>query len=377
MEAMVLEEYGRPLVRREFPDPRPGEGEVLLRVRACGVCGTDVKISAGRIPTAKPPLVMGHEPAGEIVELGPGVQGFSPGDRVVVWIYVTCGACRFCRAGRAVLCPHVKRVGFERPGGFADLLVVPAANLVRVPDSLGDVEAAVLGCAVSTVYRALRTRAGVQRGETVMVMGVGGLGIHGVQMAKLSGATVIAVDVEEARLELARAYGADEVLLFRGGALGEQVRSLTGGYGADVILETVGLPETVRAAMSSLVPGGRLVMVGYHPAQPFSVESPELVLNEVEIVGSRAMTRDELAGALDLVASGKLQPVVTARYPLHDVNEVLDLLRQGRVMGRAVVIHGPNPSWERGEHQRCMGTPGQKGPSSLANTSHDTGLQES
>lgn len=338
MLAMVLEEYGRPLVRREAPVPTPGEGEVLLRTRACGLCGTDLKIAAGKIPTATAPLIMGHEPIGEIVELGPGVEGFSRGQRALVWIYVTCGTCRFCRMGRPTLCPHVRRVGFERPGGFAEFVAVPAANLVKVPDTLDDPEAAVLGCAVSTVYRALRTRARVQPGETVMIMGVGGLGIHAVQVAKLSGAVVIAVDLDERRLELARKYGADEAQLFSGDALAENVRRLTAGAGVNVVLETVGLPETARACLGSLEPGGRMVMVGYNPSDPFPVESGQLVLGELEIAGSRAMTKQDLSEVVDLAAGGRIKPIVSARYPLGDVNLALGLLRQGRVVGRAVVI---------------------------------------
>jgi 2-desacetyl-2-hydroxyethyl bacteriochlorophyllide A dehydrogenase len=340
MLAMVLEEYGRPLIERYMPIPEPGPGEVLLQVLACGVCGTDVKIASGKIQTTKTPLIMGHEPVGRIVRCGPGVVGFLPGDRVVVWIYVTCGTCGHCRDHRQVLCPWLERVGFERPGGFSEYLVVPADNLVAIPDSIADAEAAVLGCAVSTMLRAINTRGRVQPGEWMLVMGVGGLGVHGVQIGKSVGARVIAVDVDERRLELATMYGADAVLLFSEDALGASVHRITGGSGADVALETVGLAHTLRASMTCLGTGGRLVMVGYYPSLPFEVESPRVVLDEIEIVGSRAMTRKELTGAVSLLVRGEVKAVVGARYPLEDVNVVIDELRQGRVMGRAVVIPG-------------------------------------
>ncbi|MEW6243871.1 MAG: alcohol dehydrogenase catalytic domain-containing protein [Bacillota bacterium] len=342
MLAMVLEEYGRQLTKRDIPIPVPGPGEVLLRVLACGVCGTDVKIAAGKIQTARTPLIMGHEPVGRVIECGPGVTGFLPGDRVAVWIYVTCGTCEHCLKGRHVLCPGLRRVGFERPGGFSEYMVVPAANLVAIPDSITDTEAAVLGCAVSTMFRAVNTRGRVQPGEWVLVMGVGGLGVHGVQIGKSVGARVIAVDVDERRLELATRYGADEALPFSERALDADVRMITGGRGADVVLETVGLGNTLSVSMACLGSGGRLVMVGYSPSSPFEVESPRVVLDEIEIIGSRAMTRKELIGAIDLLARGAVKAVVSACYPLEDVNVALEELRQGRVMGRAVLVPAVN-----------------------------------
>jgi len=338
MLAMVLEEYGQPLRKYDIPIPTPGPGEVLLRLLACGVCGTDVKIAAGKIPTAKTPLIMGHEPVGRVIECGPEVTDFLPGDKVAVWIYVTCGTCEHCLKGRQVLCPGLRRVGFERPGGFSEYMVVPASNLVAIPDFITDVEAAVLGCAVSTMFRAVTTRGRVQPGEWVLVMGVGGLGIHGVQIAKSAGARVIAVDVDERRLELATRYGADEVLSFSEHGLNAAVCKITGGRGVDAVLETVGFGNTLNVSIACLVSGGRLVMVGYDPSSVFEVGSPRVVLDEIEIIGSRAMTRKELEGAVDLLARGAVKAVVSACYPLLDVNVALEELRRGRVMGRAVVV---------------------------------------
>ncbi len=337
MQAMVLENYGQPLVLKDLPVPEIGSGEVLLRIRACGICGTDLKISTGRIATTRVPLVMGHEPMGEIVELAPDVREFNTGERVIVSIYQSCGDCKFCLTGRSTLCLNLKgRTGFELDGGFAEFLKVPATNLVKVPENISDKEAAILSCGVATPFHALRTRANVRPGDTVLVMGAGGLGIHAVQIARLSGASVIAVDVEEQRLNLAKEYGADAVIFFNEADFVDQVHRLA-GPGVSVIFETVGQPPTIEAGLKVLEPGGKMVMAGYYPGKPFAAETPDIVLKELEILGTRAMTKQELLDLMPLVASGRIKPVVTNHFSLTEINMALNMLNQGQILGRAVV----------------------------------------
>src|SRR5512133_3279422 len=218
MKAMRLEQYDGPLVLRDLPTPEPGPGEVLVKVAACGVCRTDVKILRGEIP---PPIVNlphtpGHEPAGVIAAVGPGVEDVQVGDRVVVYFYINCGHCEMCRKNRGNICFEIRRLGFELPGAYAEYLLVPAGHVIPIGD-LDFVQTAILPDAVAVPYHAIRHQARVEPGQDVLIVGVGGLGVHAIQIAKLEGARVIAVDVDEERLELARQLGADEVVNARDG----------------------------------------------------------------------------------------------------------------------------------------------------------------
>src|SRR6266446_6832839 len=220
MRALVLEEFGGPFVSRDVPTPAIAPHEALVRVRNVGVCGTDVKIRANK---------MGHEIAGEVAEVGREVRGFSPGDRVIVNFYLTCGRCQYCRAGRDTLCTEVRQHGFSTDGGFAECLKTPGVNLCKVPDHVPLEHACILGDAVATSYHAITKRARVVAGTTLALVVVGGVGLHALQMARMAGGWVIAVDVNEARLELARSLGADAVIDARRGPFHEAVRKLTDG----------------------------------------------------------------------------------------------------------------------------------------------------
>lgn len=337
MKAMVLESYGNPLVLRDVPIPEVGPQDVLLRVKACGVCGTDLKISSGRIATTHVPVTMGHEPMGVVVEVGKDVQGVKVGDRVIVSIYQPCGDCKFCLSGRHTLCLNLKgRTGFELDGGFAEYLRVPAVNVVKVPDNIGDNEAAILSCGVATPFHGLRARAKVKPGDNVLIMGVGGLGIHAVQVARLCGARVIAVDIVEEHLTMAKEYGADEVLAFDQNTFVSKILDLT-RTGATVIFETVGHPSTIEESLRALEPGGKLVMAGYYPGEPFAGETPLIVLKELEIMGTRAINKQELIELVSLTAEGRIAPVVTGSFGLEEVNSIMQQLTKGKITGRVVI----------------------------------------
>ncbi|MFI5376970.1 MAG: alcohol dehydrogenase catalytic domain-containing protein, partial [Candidatus Rokuibacteriota bacterium] len=259
MRALVLERFGGPFVVKEVPTPTIAPHEALVRVRNVGVCGTDVKIRANRMGLGVIPLIMGHEIAGEVAEVGAEVRGFAPGDRVVVNFYLTCGRCPFCRAGRDTLCPEVRQHGFSIDGGFAEYLKTPGVNLCKVPDHVTLEAACILGDAVATSYHAITKRAHVRPGTTVALVGVGGVGLHALQMARLAGAWVVAIDVSEARLELARTLGADAVVDARRGPFHDAVRKLTDGQGVDVVLEFVANETTLPSSYQSLRRAGRLV----------------------------------------------------------------------------------------------------------------------
>jgi 2-desacetyl-2-hydroxyethyl bacteriochlorophyllide A dehydrogenase len=319
VRAMVLRKYGSPLVPEERPVPDPSSGEAVIRVKACGLCGTDLKIAAGKIPGTQVPVVMGHEPAGEVVAVGPGVRNLRVGDRVLAHFYV------------------VGRVGFEIDGGYADYLRLPATSFLRLAPGIGFEEGAILGDAVGTAFHALYRRGHLRPGETALIMGAGGVGLHVVQMARAMGARTVAVDLSPAKLTLAREHGADHTVRYTED-YEEQVRSALDGGGPHLVVETVGRPETLEANLRLLRPGGRLVIVGYVPGTSFRVDPLAALLDEVSVIGSRACTKDDLGGVIDLVARGIVKPVVTRRFALEEVNEAFAELRADRIMGRAVIV---------------------------------------
>jgi 2-desacetyl-2-hydroxyethyl bacteriochlorophyllide A dehydrogenase len=335
---MMLREYGVALEPVDVPVPPLGPDDALVEVRACGVCRTDLKIQKGEIP---PPIVTlphvpGHEAAGEVVEVGASVTGVRPGDRVSVYLYVSCGRCEMCGTGRENLCPTLGRVGFELAGAFAEYVVVPARQLVPVGDMPWE-QAAILTDAVVVPYHALRYQAEVAVGDTVLVVGVGGLGVHAVQIARLAGTRVIAADLTAERLELAREHGAHHVVDAGADPL-DAVRGLTGGRGVDVVIENVGSPESLEWSLPTLRNGGRLVIVGYVPGRPFPLDTMAMHYHEWEIVGSRLATRQGLIEVVELVNRGDIRPLVTQTFPLEGVNDVLSLLARDAVLGRAVLV---------------------------------------
>lgn len=341
MKAMRLEQYNAPLLLRDLPTPEPGPGEVLVKVAACGVCRTDVKILRGEIP---PPIVNlphtpGHEPAGRIAAVGPGVADVKVGDRVVVYFYINCGHCEMCRKDRGNICFEIKRLGFELPGAYAEYLLVPSSHVVPIGD-LDYIQAAILPDAVAVPYHAIKHQARVEPGQDVLIVGVGGLGVHAIQVARLEGARVIAADVDEERLDLARQLGADEVVNTLAGDPRGQVSRLTGGTGVDAVIEIVGTPETLAWTLPATKRGGRLIIVGYSPGRPWPLDTMAMHYNEWEVIGSRVSSRAELAEVVELVRTGRLKPIVSRTFPLEAANEALAEVASGNVIGRCVLIPG-------------------------------------
>ncbi len=331
MRAAVFHAGAARLALATVPDPTPAEGEVTVRVRGAGVCGSDLGFLAGLAlpPGVASPVVLGHEVAGEVAALGPGVAGVRPGDRVLVNPYVACEACHACRAGRRSICARPAVIGLHRPGGFAERVAVPAASLHRLPAGLPFAEAAVVPDAVSTAYHALVTRGGLAAGRSVAVLGAGGLGHHGLLLARLLGASpVVAVVRREAVAGRVRALGV-EVVVGEGADAARGVRRATGGLGADLVVDFVGSPDTVRAAVRAARIGGTVVVVGVSDAPLDLVPSAHLVRYEIDLKGAYGADPAEIDAVLSLVGEGRLDlsASVSRRCTLEELPDAVESLR--------------------------------------------------
>jgi alcohol dehydrogenase len=322
---MVVERYGEPLAAADVPEPALRPGTARLEILTCGVCFSDVKTARGKMPysDALPlPHVCGHEICARVLETDPA-GAIEPGTLVVVYHVWPCRRCDRCRAGDEQLCRQPQAwTGFSHPGGFQEQLVAPLDRLTVVPAGIDAVHAAPLTCALGTAYRAVLTRGRVTAGATVTVIGLGGVGIHALQIAHAAGARATGVDVSERALEVARGLGL---------RVGEPAHQM------DVVVDTVGTPATIARAERLVRPGGRIVAVGYAVDRTLELPSARLVLEEIELVGSRYVARDELERAIRLVADGRVQTVVDRVLPLERANEAFAALEAGEVVGRVVL----------------------------------------
>jgi D-arabinose 1-dehydrogenase-like Zn-dependent alcohol dehydrogenase len=338
MKAMVLREFHQPFVPAEVPRPSIGAGELLIKVKACGVCYTDVKISSGLTPDIPLPRILGHEVAGEVAGLGEGVKNFHEGDRVSLYFYLNCGKCEYCLQQKENLCVNLRaRIGFQWDGGYAEYTKVPATHAFPIPAGISFEEAAILADAVATPLHALRERAQLQAGETLAIIGAGGLGLQAVQIGKLLGARVLSVDLEEKRLALAKSMGAEETFQAGGKELEGAILSYTRGRGVDTVLDLVGKNETMHSSLNILKKGGKLVLVGYSFDQPFSIFPAIIMRGEFKIIGSRACRLRNMEEVIELVAAKKIKPLVTETFPLEQVNEVHSRLKGNEILGRVVL----------------------------------------
>jgi D-arabinose 1-dehydrogenase-like Zn-dependent alcohol dehydrogenase len=333
MRAAVITRVKHPWEFQELPDPHPQEGQVVIRIEATGLCGTDLHFHDGQVP-APLPLIAGHEPVGTIVEVGHGVTALRIGDRVgVSWMQKGCGRCRTCQQ-RLPLCPNVQ-TWMNLGGGNSELMLAWAEGCTLLPDNLGFVEAAPIFCAGYTVMSGLR-EGRPSPGERVAVLGLGGLGHLAVQYSKALGLETVAVTSSENKRDEARAFGADSVVL-----VGEHAgKALAAAGGADIIISTTNSAAQVSQAFSALRPGGRLVNLGALDGL-IQVNSFELMLPPRHLIGSTQGSRSHLVEALALVAAGKVKPMIE-QYPIERINEVRDRLAAGKVRYRAVFTHRPH-----------------------------------
>jgi D-arabinose 1-dehydrogenase-like Zn-dependent alcohol dehydrogenase len=337
---MVVTAFGTRPELREIPDPIVADSDVLLKVMACGVCHTDLKVRDGLVPDTTAPVVLGHEVAGEVVAVGSGVTGIAVGDRGVPYGYETCGTCTECRRGQDALCESLSgRLGFDQQGGQCELIRIPARLFLKIDARLTFQQAAVSTCSMVTPYRAIVRQARLRAGETIVIVGAGGgLGLHAVQIGRLVGAKVIAVDSDLARTEAVTTQGADDVVIAYGDKFNDRVRSILDGRGADVVVDLVGGTASITESIAAVQSGGRVVVVGYRAGQQVQADIPDVVFREVELYGCHWASIVDMIEVLDLVAEGALRPVITRTYPFEQAASALDDLEGGRIFGRAALL---------------------------------------
>src|SRR4051812_386401 len=340
MKAIRLATIARPLRLDDVAIPEPGPGDILVRVKAAGICHSDAHYRKGTSSVAHLPITLGHEVAGVVEKLGSEVHGFNIGDRVCLHYLATCGHCRYCLEGNEQFCPEAKMIGKHRDGGFAEFIVMPARSIFKLPDSIPFEQGAVMMCSSATSLHALK-QARLREGETVAVFGIGGLGLSAVQLAKsLGAAEVFGVDINASKLKLANEFGAIPVNAKESDPI-KMLSDLTGGRGVDVSLELIGLPITMQQAVRSLAVRGRAALAGI-TQQSFHV-SPyhELINKEAEIIGVSDHLASELPLLIKLVKDGKLDlsRIVSQKIGLDadSINKVLDALERFDHDGRAVI----------------------------------------
>ncbi len=341
MRVVELPAVGAPLRLAERPVPEPGPGDVRVRIEACGVCGSDVFLQKGGFGDGiSLPVIPGHEAAGIVDALGSGVTEVAEGDQVALYYITTPTGDPWAARGRPNISPYVRRMGVDVDGAFAEYVVRPVAALIRPPAPVPPAVLAVLTDAVATPLHGLKRVARLADGETLVVLGVGGLGSNAVQLGKAFGARVIAVTRSAAKLELARTLGADETVAADEGDPVARVRELTGGHGADVVIQCVGSAAVDEQAIAMGGPGGRVVLIG-SSLDAFRARAVDIFWRELAVLGSRGFVPDDIRDAIDLYLDGTLSVdhLVEVVRPLDEANEALEDLKAGRVF-RSVLTPG-------------------------------------
>jgi propanol-preferring alcohol dehydrogenase len=333
MKAAVVRDFTKPLAIEDVPKPQPGPGEIVVRIETSGLCHTDIHAAHGDWPVKpKLPLVPGHEGVGIVESLGPGVTEVAEGDRVALpWLGLACGACDYCTTGWETLCEQQQNTGYSIDGGYAEYAKAAAKYVAKVPDRVDPLDAAPLTCAGVTTYKAVKL-SGARPASLVAVFGIGGLGHLALQYAKIFGATVVAVDVVDEKLELARQLGADHTV----NALTEDpVQAIKDLGGADAAISVAVAPKAFEQAYRSLRRGGTLVFVALPADNQVELPIFETVLNGITVLGSIVGTRADLAEVFRLHALGRTR-VVRETRSLDEVNECFEEVEKGHVKARLV-----------------------------------------
>lgn len=343
MKAAIFDRFGEALEVRETADPACPENGVVVRVMACGVCRSDWHAWKGADPDVSAPHVPGHEFAGLVESVGAGCQRFRPGDRVTAPFILGCGHCPDCLGGDATICADQHVLGFSGWGAFAERLAVPSAdfNLVRLPDAIGFVEAAGMGCRVTTAFRGLVDRARLRPGEWLAIHGCGGVGLSAVMIGAAVGARILAIDVNDEPLAMARSLGATETLkVGQGQDAGQAVRDLTGG-GAHVSIDALGVTETFHNSIHGLRKTGRHVQIGMplgRHAEP-AIPLLELVYSrQIAIMGTRGIPAGRFPALLGMIEAGRLDParLVTRTIALEEAGAALAAM--DRYVGAGITV---------------------------------------
>lgn len=338
MKAAVIERHGEPDViqHRDWPDPNPGPGEVLVRVRACALNHRDIWVRRG-LREKRLPHILGTDIAGEVAALGPGASGLAIGSKVVLLPTLSCGRCEFCGIGAENSCPEIKVLGGAVDGGYAELIAVPARNVFSMPETLTFVEAAAIPVAFLTAWHMLVTRGGIRPGETVLVVGASsGIGSAAIQIAKLHGARVLATAGTTDKRQHCRDLGADETIDHYTQPISEEVRRLTDGRGADLVFEHVG-PATWVESLKSLARRGRLLICGQTTGNEVTLPLIQFFAQNQTIHGIFIGTSGEFFEILRLVRAGRLRPVVDRVFPLSETAEAHRRMERGEHFGKIIL----------------------------------------
>ncbi len=331
MKAAVFYGPNQPLKVEEVPTPKPGAGEILVKVAACGVCHTDMHYIDHGVPTfKKPPMILGHEASGTVAELGEGVTNWKTDDRVLLPAVLSCGTCRQCRIGRENICQHMQMFGNHVDGSYAEYVLAPAKDALAMPEDVPLIEGSIIADAISTPYHAVVNRGQVKPGDWVAVFGCGGVGINLVQVAAAVGASVIAIDLMPEKLEMAKTLGALETINpneVEKGRIDKAIKKMIGD-GVDVAFEAIGNPKTITAAYNTIRMGGTCVVVGYTHL-PAEIPVSKLMFFEQSLIGSLGCRPVDYPRIIEMARIGKIKvkELVTGRFDLDHINDAFDLLR--------------------------------------------------
>jgi alcohol dehydrogenase, propanol-preferring len=334
MKAAVVHEFGKPLTIEEVPVPTVGQGQILVKIAATGVCHTDLHAVDGDWPfKPKPPFIPGHEGVGHVVAVGPGVRHVKEGDRVgVPWLYTACGHCKHCLGGWETLCVEQQNTGYSVNGSFAEYVVADPNYVGHLPDSVSFIEIAPILCAGVTVYKGLKVT-DTKPDDWVVISGIGGLGHLAVQYARAMGRNVIAVDVDDAKLELAKQLGAALAVNARKADPAAFVKREVGG--AQGVLVTAVSPKAFEQALGMVDRGGTVALNGLPPGD-FSLSIFGTVINGITVRGSIVGTRLDLKEALNFAGEGKVKATI-ATEKLEDINGIFARMHRGDIQGRIVI----------------------------------------
>jgi len=331
MKAAVLRKIGEKLKIETLKMPKLKAKEVTVRIRAAGICHSDLNYRDGVSSVGHLPIILGHEISGQIVDIAENVEGVGEGDRVCIHYVKSCGKCLFCGMGKENLCENYQMIGKDVDGGFAEFINVPAKNILKLPDCIPFEHGALIGCAVSTALHSLK-RARVRFGDTVVIYGVGGVGLHAVQLAAkvFEAGKVIAVDISDGKLELAKDHGADEIINGAIEGVMDRLNELTGGKFADVVLEFVGLRKTIDEAINCVGKGGKLALVGIGSEDIDISPYKTMIGKEMELIGVNDHLKSEMTQLIKLIQTGKvdLSRSITRRIPLEAINKGIEALEK-------------------------------------------------
>lgn len=336
MKAAVMHEVGVPLKIEEVAIPEIGPDEVLVETRCCGICGTDLHILKGFGYVPPLPHILGHEPAGVVARVGGNVTEIQPGDRVVPHLFLNCGNCYYCRVGRQEQCTNLKGIlGVLVNGAFAEYFKAPSANLYKLPEHVPFDLGGLVADAVVTSVHAVK-RANMRVGDTAVVLGTGGLGLTLIQILKAAGIRVIGMARSDESLVRAREVGADKTIRVGEADAASQVKDFTNGFGAQCVFDCVGTSQSMRQSADFVMRCGRIVVIGEERDCP-PINTAEIAQQELEIIGSRNGTRQDMVEAVRFLSSGLVKPPIARRFPLDEINEAFDFMRHTRG-GRVVIV---------------------------------------